>query len=334
LFRGDARLVELSAGSSLAAPNFVAASIPSDVPASGEVIIAWEAGPRGLTYTLEVGPGDEGAWVTLGRTDTAAMTVELASLPGDCSCRFRLQVSDGVAVAVAESGLFHTRARVPQPAILAPARGFARPGVPLRLVGIALGGSAGETTFEWLIDNAVVAAGATAEIAPLAEGRYHIVLRLSQGGLVAESAVDIEVAADSDGDGLPDEWERKYGLNPADPEDAALDTDGDNLLNWQELAYRTEPDSLDSDSDDYADDIEIAGGGDPTDANSLPHAIHGVEGLPVPKLSSGSRPLDWWWLYLLGGFSVAVAVAVWRWRGWWTRTATPPPDPPDNAGAH
>ncbi|HEY0052348.1 MAG TPA: pectate lyase, partial [Caulobacteraceae bacterium] len=40
---------------------------------------------------------------------------------------------------------------------------------------------------------------------------------------------------DGDGDGLPDEWERTHGLDPADPADGAADRDGDgrtNLEDW------------------------------------------------------------------------------------------------------
>src|SRR5207253_508760 len=33
--------------------------------------------------------------------------------------------------------------------------------------------------------------------------------------------------ADTDGDGLPDIWERLHALNPGDPADASSDTDGD-----------------------------------------------------------------------------------------------------------
>src|SRR5262249_7132174 len=51
---------------------------------------------------------------------------------------------------------------------------------------------------------------------------------------------------DSDGDGIPDSWELAYGLNPADPSDAALDTDGDGQSNLQEFLAGTDPTSAQS----------------------------------------------------------------------------------------
>ena len=49
------------------------------------------------------------------------------------------------------------------------------------------------------------------------------------------------INADSDGDGMPDEWERKYDLNPQDPADAELDSDEDGFTNAQEYADGTNP---------------------------------------------------------------------------------------------
>ena len=49
------------------------------------------------------------------------------------------------------------------------------------------------------------------------------------------------INADSDGDGLPDDWERKYGLNPQDPADATLDSDEDGFTNLQEFKDGTDP---------------------------------------------------------------------------------------------
>ncbi len=46
---------------------------------------------------------------------------------------------------------------------------------------------------------------------------------------------------DSDGDGMPDAWEKKYGLNPLDPTDAAGDLDGDGFTNLEEYLAGTDP---------------------------------------------------------------------------------------------
>jgi pectate lyase len=49
------------------------------------------------------------------------------------------------------------------------------------------------------------------------------------------------VATDSDHDGMPDEWEKKYGLNPNDASDTALDNDGDGYTNLEEFLNGTDP---------------------------------------------------------------------------------------------
>ena len=46
---------------------------------------------------------------------------------------------------------------------------------------------------------------------------------------------------DSDGDGMPDDWETKHGLNPKDPTDAAGDPDGDGYTNIEEFINGTDP---------------------------------------------------------------------------------------------
>jgi len=47
--------------------------------------------------------------------------------------------------------------------------------------------------------------------------------------------------SDSDGDGLPDGWEARFGLNPGSAGDAALDPDGDGLSNLGEFQAGRNP---------------------------------------------------------------------------------------------
>ena len=58
---------------------------------------------------------------------------------------------------------------------------------------------------------------------------------------------------DTDGDGMPDEWEIKYGLNPKDSSDANQDLDGDGLTNLEEFKLGTDPTNKDTDGDGVND---------------------------------------------------------------------------------
>lgn len=46
---------------------------------------------------------------------------------------------------------------------------------------------------------------------------------------------------DSDNDGMPDEWEKKYGLNPNDPSDAVKDMNGDGYTNIEKYINGIDP---------------------------------------------------------------------------------------------
>jgi hypothetical protein len=67
---------------------------------------------------------------------------------------------------------------------------------------------------------------------------------------------------DWDGDGLPDGWEVLHGTNPFIP-DADADPDSDGLNNLEEMQHGTEPRKGDTDGDGLSDYVEVAYGLDP-----------------------------------------------------------------------
>lgn len=64
--------------------------------------------------------------------------------------------------------------------------------------------------------------------------------------------------ADTDGDGMPDEWERLFGLDPLDPSDASGDHDRDGLTALEEFLNRIHPRRRDTDGDGMPDAWEAA----------------------------------------------------------------------------
>ena len=74
---------------------------------------------------------------------------------------------------------------------------------------------------------------------------------------------------DSDGDGLPNRFERRRSrTNPH-----RKDTDGDGLSDWTEVRRtKTNPRRADSDGDGFGDGEEVAAGSDPRDPASVPGA--------------------------------------------------------------
>ena len=82
---------------------------------------------------------------------------------------------------------------------------------------------------------------------------------------------------DSDGDGIPDEWEIEHGLDIFDPSDAYADFDEDELTNIQEYTFGTNPNIADSDGDSVSDSEEIIRENtDPLDPVSKPGGIGGL----------------------------------------------------------
>ncbi len=72
-----------------------------------------------------------------------------------------------------------------------------------------------------------------------------------------------ERSRDTDGDGIPDGVEVRWGLDPLDRTDGVLDLDDDGLTNQQEYRFGGDPRLADGDSDGIPDGVEVEAGLNP-----------------------------------------------------------------------
>ncbi len=99
---------------------------------------------------------------------------------------------------------------------------------------------------------------------------------------------------DTDGDGLPNDWELEHGFDPEDSRDALLDNDGDTLTNLDEFEHGTNPNNRDSDNDNIPDNWELDHGLNPTDATdaALDHDGDSLSNLQEFQLSTDPQDKD------------------------------------------
>ncbi|MFL0805084.1 MAG: hypothetical protein K6L81_15335 [Agarilytica sp.] len=118
----------------------------------------------------------------------------------------------------------------------------------------------------------------------------HILISIGLSTTISHFAFAQSV--DTDADGMPDNWESAFGLNPSDPSDATIDVDGDGVTNINEYLSDTRPDLFDSDFD-FVDDGLDAYPSDQryaldSDADGLPDAWEVLNGLNLNNASDAT----------------------------------------------
>ncbi|MCC6622883.1 MAG: hypothetical protein IT385_16610 [Deltaproteobacteria bacterium] len=140
-------------------------------------------------------------------------------------------------------------------------------------------------TSYWTTDPAVARVSLDGVVTAQASGA--VLVTAVNEGVTTTLRLVIETGPDQDADGLPDDWEVRWGLDPRDPLDARIDRDLDGLIALEEFLAGTDPSRADSDGDRLGDAEEVAIGADgwvtspvllDTDGDRIPDGVEGLVG--------------------------------------------------------
>lgn len=244
--------------------------------ASDSIAISWNASDADndpLLYSLEYSADNGQNWIMVAPViKTTSFVWQPSFVPASPTALLRIRASDGFKYANATSAPFALAPHAPLALILEPSDVLTfSEGAKLNLMGGSVTADGfDQGTFVWKHGTQTIGTERDASYRLNSAGIHTFTLQVTANGLTGSTSVSVTVLADYDHDGMSNEWELAYKLNPLDASDAYSDTDGDNLINLQEMRLLTDPRKSDTDGDTFADGTEIEVGTDPLQAGSRP----------------------------------------------------------------
>ena len=151
--------------------------------------------------------------------------------------------------------------------------------------------TAGSTGTSYIISNPAIATiSANGLVTAVSSGK--VIVSASNEMVLSSIFISVQLSGDSDGDGMPDDFELANGLNPNNPIDALEDMDRDGLTNLEEFNLGTGVNNADTDGDGIEDGEEVVEGDDGFITNPLLGDSDGDGIWDGLEISSGTDPND------------------------------------------
>ena len=151
--------------------------------------------------------------------------------------------------------------------------------------------TSGSTGTSYTISNPAIATiDANGLITAVSSG--NVIVSASNDMVLSSISIKVQLTGDSDGDGLPDDFELANFLNPNNPVDALEDLDLDGLINLDEYGIGTDLNNPDTDGDSITDGEEVVAGADGYITNPLLGDSDGDGVWDGLEVSVGTDPND------------------------------------------